>query len=142
MKIVSKIHTNCASNRRHYSIRPARAIRKFRKDYGAVSEALGTILLLLISIVLVSMVAVWLNSIPKEDETPQVDLVASYNYEEDELTIKHHGGEVLYDDETEIVIKRNIMNITRWSPSDGGIDDVWGIGDEWKFSGLELEQNE
>ena len=103
-----------------------------RTDMRAVSEALGTILLLLISIALVSIVAVYLNSIPMEEETPQVELVASYSSEDQELVIVHRGGETLPAGATEIVITRNFVNVTRYGLSDGGLGDTWGIGDEWK----------
>ena len=89
-----------------------------RKDYKAVSEALGTILLLLISIILVSVVALWLSSIPREEDLPRVDLVASYDQVSDELTIEHQGGDVLLDADTQIVIKRNFVNTTRYTFTD------------------------
>jgi hypothetical protein len=64
-----------------------------RKDYLAVSEAIGTVLLLAIGIVLVGVVAVWVTTLPGPTEAADVNLVGTY--EDGKIFIQHNGGEPL-----------------------------------------------
>ncbi|MCK5559756.1 MAG: type IV pilin N-terminal domain-containing protein, partial [Thermoplasmata archaeon] len=46
----------------------------FKTDFKAVSEAIGTILLLAISVSLVGVLAVWVNTLPEPQETIEAEL--------------------------------------------------------------------
>lgn len=111
---------------------------KFRKSNAiAVSEVLGTIFLLLISVTLISAVSITLLSIDVKTEAPAVDLVASVegNY----LVVEHRGGEPL-DLETKILIDYNGDSqlslkideqtfLNNASKSNG----KWDIGEKFRF---------
>lgn len=135
---LNKVFTSSPRRRRvHYQRRTV-----LRSDIKAVSEALGTILLLAISIVLVSVVAVWLNSIPQEEERPQVKFVATYDSDADEVTITHRGGEVLAEKDVRLQFIRNSVTQPRLTMADGGLDSNWNIGEKWTYPDLNLGSNE
>jgi hypothetical protein len=105
-------------------------------DNYAVTEALGTVFLLAISISLVGIVFVWVNSLADFTEGRTLaDL--SITFRENTVTIKHLGGEILLEDRTEIQI--NIDNaLTRYSISDSesalaGEDD-WDVNEIWNMT--------
>ena len=52
--------------------------RKLIKDIKCVSEAIGTILLLAIAIVLVGVIGIWIQSFDQPEEVINVDLTANF----------------------------------------------------------------
>ena len=76
---------------------------KISKKLGnsAVSEVMGTIFILMISISIFSVVSITLFSIDVKEEIPTVDIVASI--EENFLILSHRGGESL-DLETTVMV--------------------------------------
>ncbi|UCH88034.1 MAG: type IV pilin [Thermoplasmata archaeon] len=122
------------------------ALRKrfFNRDTRAVTEALGTVFLLAISITLVGLVFVWVNSLADFDEGRALaDL--SISYQDDVVSIEHKGGEVLQDAETEILIQVDTY-LTRYSISEsegdmaGDLD--WGLGETWNKTVLSTPDSE
>jgi len=107
--------------------------RIFGRDMRAVTEALGTVFLLGISITLVSIVFVWVNQMTDFDDARKLaDLQISF--EDNMVSIEHKGGEVLLDKDTEILIRIDLTP-TRYSISDAegelaGEAD-WGVGQTW-----------
>ena len=67
----------------------------FKKNNKAVSEVLGTILLLVISVSLFSVVYVSLFSIDVEPNSPSINLVGTID--NNKLFLEHRGGEDISD---------------------------------------------
>lgn len=105
--------------------------RGFRLNKNAVSEALGTILLLAVAVVLVSAMFVWTQTIPKLDEGKSVNFSA--NYENNNLTIKHMGGDYLEAKDIEIKVIFETTSIIYYLTDDPvvGGDKLWSPGEVW-----------
>ncbi|MBN1390779.1 MAG: hypothetical protein JXA22_09085 [Candidatus Thermoplasmatota archaeon] len=113
-----------------------------KRTLHGVSEVVGTILLLGISLMMVGGMALWTSQIQDMEEGLYVDLFASLRGEI--LTITHRGGDTLTGAETEITINDGT---TSWSykyydPANGRTDDSWDNGDSIDLplygSGLQL----
>ena len=107
--------------------------KRIRRDYKAVSEAIGTILLLAIAIVLAGAVAVWAHSVEMPERDRNVDLSSSVD--QNVIVIHHMGGEVLKDSETTITIIIDNSNFYHYDFIDSENTDLddrsWSIGEEW-----------
>ena len=105
-------------------------------DLKAVSEAIGTILLLAISVSLVGVVAFWVQSFPEPKETIQATLSASIDPDEHIISIEHKGGDNIDTQQIEIYVK--IDGVTKQifklvSATDSIFDDgYWSIGETWQ----------
>jgi hypothetical protein len=105
---------------------------KNKRAKNAVSEIVGTALLLGIAIALFSIVQVIALNLPYNTNPPSVRLVG--NIEGEKIYIVHHGGESLSLD-TEIIFRINVTTyswtareILNQSSSNG--DNVWNIGEK------------
>jgi flagellin-like protein len=107
--------------------------KRIRRDNKAVSEAIGTILLLAIAIVLAGAVAVWAHSLEMPERDRNVDLSSSVD--QNVIVINHMGGEVLKDSETTITIVVDNSNFYHFDFKDSENTDLddksWSIGEEW-----------
>ena len=104
---------------------------KEMKSYDAVTEIVGTILLLAIAIVLFTIVHIMVFSYPFPNITPSVSIVGTIEY--DKIIIEHHGGNSLSLD-TEILFQIGNVNksiIISDNLSLEAKDDMrWGIGEK------------
>lgn len=110
---------------------------KNKRAKKAVSEIVGTALLLGISIALFSIVQVIALNLPNNTNPPTVRLVGNIGNET--IYIVHHGGESLSLD-TEIIFRINdttyswtAREILNQSSSNG--DNVWNIGEKVDYYG-------
>ncbi len=97
----------------------------------AVSEAVGTVLLLGISITLAGGIAVWTSNIEEGEEGIYVDLWA--NVQGNDLVIVHRGGDHLDGVNTKIMItdsSRYSVIENTYTVMSGTNDDTWSPGEE------------
>jgi FlaG/FlaF family flagellin (archaellin) len=78
-----------------------------RMDALAVSEAIGTILMLAVTTVLVGAVAMWAATLGGVDEEVQVDFLSNIEYDgsDDIYYITHQGGETMKERDITIHVK-------------------------------------
>jgi len=103
---------------------------KIRKSNGAVSEILGTALLLGIAVSLFSLLSIVVLSYPFTPSPPSVNLVGYMDGTN--VTLEHYGGESL--DLTNKVIVRiqetyTKINITDFL-DDANNNDLWDLGEQ------------
>jgi hypothetical protein len=125
---------------------------KIKKNNKAVSEVLGTILLLGISVSLFSVIYISVFSVDAQPPTPTVDIMGTIhkNY----LVLEHGGGEDI-DSDFKIIVR--YTNLLEFSPSsspekteilsyrdvifDGlGDNDKWNIGEKLVFDLSRLDK--
>jgi len=117
--------------------------RKSWADEGGVSEIIGNILILMITVVLFSGIMMFVNQMPVPELTTKTDFAASveFEYETDltltaTLTITHIGGAVM--DSSEALILVSIDEMTegyRLSEDEDDFTlDEWTMGAEWIMS--------
>ena len=97
----------------------------------AVSEAVGTVLLLGISMTLAGGVALWVSQIDEGEENIYVDLWASV--QGTDLIITHRGGDQLGGGGTKIMISDSSGNQVltgTYSDLSGTTGETWGPGEE------------
>lgn len=114
-------------------------MKKRRTDTFAVSEVLGTILLLGISVSLFSVIYISFFAVDVEPSTPNVDMMATL--QDNHLIVEHRGGEDL-DLETRLMIRYNetspkssYINASDFdyiNESDKD-DNKWNIGEKLEF---------
>jgi hypothetical protein len=116
------------------------AKRRFYRSKKAVSEALGTILLLAVAIVLVSAMFVWTQTIPELDEGRMVSFIADYS--DGNISIRHQGGDPLKNSDTEIrlIINDVAMNYSIDMDPLIGTDNLWTAGESWKMQAWDPQQ--
>lgn len=114
---------------------------KFKKkwlDNKGVSEIIGTILMLAITVVLFSSIMVFVTNMPTPTERPTADFLSELTVSTDplgqsNLTLTHNGGEALNDYETAILIV--IDGNAKYIPLTGYFtDEKWSIGESWAFN--------
>ena len=103
-------------------------LNKFSSDKKAVSEVLGTILVLLISVSLFSVVYASLFSIDADKETPSVSIVGGI--EDNNLILYHMGGRSLELD-TEVVMGINNNSETISINVNDYLNDTYKINNNW-----------
>jgi len=96
----------------------------------AVSEVMGSILTLAITIVLFSTVMLWVMSFQGPVERTFVDLTPSLDVNTGNIGIMHNGGEPLKDGEVFVYVTIN-GTTTRYNLSSGGVGDEWIVGETW-----------
>jgi len=116
---------------------------KFKKkwlDNKGVSEIIGTILMLAITVVLFSSIMVFVTNMPTPTAKPTVDFLSHLTVSTDplvpsSLTLTHNGGEPLNDYDTTILL---VIDGSPKSFFPTGIfsDAKWSIGRTWTFSGF------
>ena len=113
---------------------------KFKKkwsDNKGVSEIIGTILMLAITVVLFSSIMVFVTNMPTPIMRPTADFLSSLDVSTDPptLTLTHNGGEALNDYETVILVIIDGTVRTRYFDT-GTSTSKWSIGEPWKFTGF------
>ncbi len=96
-----------------------------------VSEAVGTVLLLGISVFMAGMVALWTTQIDEGQEGTYVDLWASV--QDNKVVILHRGGDFLDGANTKVVVRDEIgTEVTEvyYDTTKGRTDETWGPGEE------------
>mgnify|MGYP001043467153 CR=1 FL=1 len=97
-----------------------------------VSEAVGTVLLLGLSVMLAGGIALWTSQIEDMEEGLYVDLYVSLR--EETLTVTHRGGDQLPGEDTEITVRNSdgsvFDSLLYYDPAEGRTDDTWGNGDQ------------
>ena len=128
-----------------------------REDRSAVSEVVGTILILGMTVVLFSTIIIWVSSFPGPQSQLHVDVTSSltpiYNALGQEvgvnITLIHGGGEALLPISTMIYVTDqpagkppttdrltlHLFNGALASPNGllDGTDSVWDIGERWAY---------
>jgi hypothetical protein len=112
---------------------------KNKRVNNAISEIVGTALLLGIAIGLFAVVQIMVLTIPDTNTTPMVHLAGTIDTESESgnIIIEHHGGESLSKD-TIIYIYINDMLNKNFSRSDTLDDDFWDIGEKVVYTPTEV----
>lgn len=109
--------------------------RKKRWSDTGVSEIVGTILLLAITVVLFSSIMAFVMTMPVPSQTPSCDFTATLEFEDGTsgyLNITHIGGESLYSYSARIIVNENSTSSSIYELSDGGISSTtWSIRMTW-----------
>lgn len=112
-------------------------VKKIKRKNSAVSEVLGTILLLVISVSLFSVVYVTIFSINVNSSSPAVNIVGTID--KNILVLEHRGGESLALD-TEIILDFNggsrtsmIVNDSNYLDDGYKNDGKWNIGERFAY---------
>jgi FlaG/FlaF family flagellin (archaellin) len=128
-----------------------------REDKSGVSEVLGTILILGMTVTLFSVIIVWVSSVPAPIAQTRVDLAASMSATPTGggvlMTLTHRGGEPLYPVPTVIYVTdvgasnlqtTDIVTLHLFSPRLAnpsglldGTDSVWTIGERWEYENFQ-----
>ncbi len=133
-----------------------------RRDVSGVSEIVGTILILMITVVLFSVIILWVGNFPTPTAQNRLDVLAQmepiYNGFGVEIgvniTLVHRGGEALTPGPTLIYVtsqrgagprQTDFVVLHRWNgflatPSGllDGSDSVWEIGERWAYKNFAL----
>jgi len=107
---------------------------KNRRTDNGVSEIVGTILLLGITITLFSLIYVSVLTISPAPHTPSANIV--FRVKGDDIIINHCGGTALsLDTKILMIIGNRSMNATAEDGLDDKYkdDDLWGIGEKLVF---------
>ncbi len=127
--------------------------KKFRvlnKNSSGVSEAVGTILLLAVAIVLIASVAIWVQTIPQPAEHLNAKFDVNYSYSDSKkltIEIEHLGGDELDIYETYVRLTILFPNYRTFeyqlSESDNTsmADGYWSIGENWNFTMSGIPKN-
>ncbi len=128
-----------------------------REDKTGVSEVLGTILILGMTVTLFSVIIVWVSSIPSPTAQTRVDLTSQMTTIPGgatgvQIILTHRGGQALYPVPTVIYVSRQVgsgpqttdtvslhlFNPVLLSPSGliDGSDSIWSIGERWEYENL------
>ncbi|HDP97477.1 MAG TPA: type IV pilin [Euryarchaeota archaeon] len=115
---------------------------KFKKKWSdsGVSEVVGNILILAITVVLFSSVIAMVYQMPTPNDKINADFTASLEFSTESnanLTLKHNGGEVLYDYRTKILIDDESSPPAIYDlidDPDFTSSTPWSIGMEWTMA--------
>jgi flagellin-like protein len=129
-----------------------------REDESGVSEVVGTILILAMTVVLFSVIIVWVTNIPTPTAQARTDIQSEMNPIYNALgaeigvniTLTHQGGEPLYPVPTIIYViaqrgsatpQTDTCLVHRYNQVIGnglldGTDSVWDIGERWNYKSL------
>ena len=109
---------------------------KIKCSNEAVSEIVGTILLLGIAVILFSALFIFVLSSPSTPSSPSVNLIGFVDADDGGI-IEHHGGDSLDLDATEILIRKG-HDSTRVNAGDYVVDvndnGKWDIGERLRYS--------
>lgn len=110
--------------------------RKSWSSDSGVSEIVGNILILMITVVLFSTIIAWVNVMPVPQMTKKVDFEASISFADTgghaNLTVTHAGGVTLKASETKIIVHVDDMPYGYVLSSDPDFGrDTWTTGVSW-----------
>jgi len=104
--------------------------RKSWSDQSGVSEVVGNIMILMITVVLFSTIVIYVGQIPTPEQQTKTDFAASVSYYDSytraNVTIKHVGGEAMLTRHVAILIEINDV-MERYNLTD---DPAW-TSNEW-----------
>ncbi|MEW6070912.1 MAG: type IV pilin N-terminal domain-containing protein, partial [Candidatus Thermoplasmatota archaeon] len=105
-------------------------MRSRNKNIGllGVSEVVGSVLILLITITMFSVVIAWILTYPPPAERIHADLKA--NLDGKWVNITHRGGETLKEANARVAIEVN-GTTTTYKISDGGVGTEFSLGEMW-----------
>src|SRR5213596_3113028 len=136
-----------------------------REDESGVSEVIGTILILAMTVVLFSVIIIWVSSIPTPAAQTRLDvqsqMVPIYNMGVEvgvNITLSHLGGEALQPTPTVIyvtsqrgsnppktdIVRLHLYNKLLGSPNGlvDGRDSVWSVGERWAYKNTTLRSTD
>jgi len=137
-----------------------------REDESGVSEVIGTILILAMTVVLFSVIIIWVSAIPTPAAQARTDMQSEMNPIYNALgveigvniTLTHQGGEALHPVPTIIYVtsqrgtsapQTDIVILHRFNgflvtPSGllDGTDSVWDIGERWAYKSFSLRSSD
>lgn len=137
-----------------------------REEKSGVAEVVGTILILAMTVVLFSVVILWVSSAPTPIAQTRVDIVSQMTPKYGalgveigvNLTLTHEGGEALQPVSTIIYVTSvqgtnppqtvtatlHLYNGRLANPSGllDGRESIWNIGERWTFQGLQLRSSD
>jgi len=106
--------------------------KNIRKTNYAVSEIIGTVLLLGITISMFSLLSFVVLSYPSKPPTPSVNLIGYVDVVENNVTLEHYGGESL--ENTTVIIIRIQGTSIKLNFSECLIDEnknnIWDVGEQ------------
>jgi FlaG/FlaF family flagellin (archaellin) len=115
-----------------------RCKRRLRKDKGGVSEVVGNILILMITVILFSAIVMYVNEIPVPEMTTKADFAATVSFELDEgvttasLVVTHAGGVSLLAEQTAVLLTiDSTTDYTKLSEDSGFDHEEWSMGTDW-----------
>ena len=111
--------------------------RKSWKDAGGVSEIIGNILILLITVVLFTGIMGFVQTMPVPQQVTKVDFAASMIYTGTgaNVTITHEGGAVLPVKTTEVYVEVDTLSFSYILSTDPGFHyTTWHTGIDWTKS--------
>ena len=114
-------------------------IKKIRSKQ-AVSEVIGVVLLLGITISLFAVLNFYVFHFSINPSVPSVDLIGTIDKENNLITIEHNGGESL-EGTTDIIITIGTNTYTRNTSDlliDSNNDNKWNFGETVQFSGEDV----
>src|SRR6266571_1430789 len=137
-----------------------------REDESGISEVIGTILILAMTVVLFSTIIIWVSSIPTPVSQGRLDVASEmdpiYNGAGSEIgvnvTLTHQGGEALQPTPTIIYVtsqrgsnpaktdvqRLHLYNKLLATPSGiiDGTDIVWNVGERWGYKNFTLRSTD
>jgi hypothetical protein len=111
--------------------------RKSWSEMNGVSDVVGNILILLITVVLFTSIIMFVNKIPVPQQATKVDFVASISFFDGgtraNLTVTHAGGALLQSTQTLILVQRDNTNFAYYLNNDTDWNrPTWSTGVSWK----------
>jgi len=103
--------------------------RRFSRDGAGAAEMIGDILLVGMSVIMVSALALQLSTVQNPQDSVRVDLVASYDGEN--ITVLHMGGEALKNQDTRFQLFINNTYDRYANITDGKSGATWQVGENW-----------
>ncbi|MFQ6127422.1 MAG: type IV pilin [Thermoplasmata archaeon] len=135
--------------------------KRFSRDGKGVSEVVGTILILLITVVIFSAIFIWVYSIPTPEASVKLQMEGALTpiYEQGVwdgaiINITHQGGEKLYGFRTKVFIRVNedfellkTQGTIEYGPNSGdpyGLrdDENWTIDEVWSIVNHTIEADD
>ncbi len=136
-----------------------------REDESGISEVIGTILILAMTVVLFSTIIIWVSSIPTPVAQTRLDIQSGmevmYNGGTEaglNITLTHQGGEALQPVATVIYVtsqrgtspantdvqRLHLYNKLLAAPSGivDGSDTVWNVGERWEYKNVTLRSTD
>lgn len=111
--------------------------RKLSKDKGGVSEVIGNILILMITVILFTSIIAFVNSMPMPEQETKAsfvaDLVFTNQGEKADLSLRHAGGAVLNAVDTMILVRIDGVMDAYSLGNDTGLNNAtkWNTGGVW-----------
>ena len=102
---------------------------KFSSDRSGAAEIIGDILLVSMSVMMVSLLALQLSSVQNPADATRADLGASYDGQN--VTVLHMGGDRLDNSSTRFYLFINDSLTVRANITDGKTGTSWRMGENW-----------